>query len=296
MVKNIVFAGATSGTGLRVFSRLAKKFGNENILCIVRATSNTELLRQMGANLEVADITIPDSYKRLLNPKSVFLDMTHPKYYHKSLETVVQSGVKRAYFVTTTGIYSKFNHLSKIYIENEAKIINSGITYTILRPSMIYGNPMDKNMSKLIRFLKNYPVFPIFGSGESLMQPVFADDLADGIVSAIGNRKTENKAYNLAGPSEITYNQIIQEIIKGLNRHIITIRVPFSFALNIIRLLEKIHGFPITHEQVLRLQEDKVFDITASVLDLDFSPRAFQEGIRTEIDEIYPNWKSKREK
>jgi nucleoside-diphosphate-sugar epimerase len=286
-MKKIVFAGATSGTGIRVFSRLVEKFGNENIICIVRASSDVEVLKRKGANLRIADITIPDTYKNLLNPESIFLDMTHPKYYHKSLEAVIQSGVRRAYFVTTTGIFSKFNHLSEIYKENEKKIINSGIVYTILRPSMIYGNSMDKNMSKLIRFLKKYPVFPLFSSGESLMQPVFADDLADGIVSAIGNEKTENKAYNLAGPSEISYKQIIEKILDVLEKRVTIINVPFDLALNISRFMEKIPGFPIKHEQVLRLQEDKVFDITSSMLDLNFSPRSFSEGITLEINEIY---------
>jgi nucleoside-diphosphate-sugar epimerase len=281
-----VITGKTSNTGNRVVERLIQKVGTESITCLVRPTSNIAFLKEHHLALHVCDITEPESFRELLNPSTIYLDMTHPKHYDKSLEAVIKSGVERAYFITTTGIFSQYNQFSHIYKINEDKIRASGITYTILRPSMIYGSLQDKNMNRLIRFLNRYPVFPLFGAGRSLMQPVFVDDLADGIVSVIGNSATENQEYNLAGPEGISYRQIIDTILGELNSPIKLLNIPLPLAANAAKVAQHIPGFPVTHEQVLRLMEDKVFDIGKAQAELAYSPRSFADGIVEEIAQM----------
>ena len=281
-----VISGTTSGTGVRVLERLVAKLGAENITCLVRPTSDVRPIEKLGTRLHLGDVTEPESLGALLNTQTVYIDMTHPKHYHKSLEAVVNAGVERAYFVTTTGVFSRYNQFSAIYKENEEKIRQSGITSTILRPSMIYGSMRDKNMHKLIRTLSRFPVFPLFGAGRSLMQPVFVDDLADGIVAAIGNPTTENQAYNLAGPAGIAYRRIVDTIIKQLDHKVTLLNIGLPLAAGIAGVAQHIPGFPITQEQVLRLLEDKVFDISKAQAELDYQPRSFAEGIKIEIGEM----------
>ncbi|PKN64831.1 MAG: hypothetical protein CVU57_13550 [Deltaproteobacteria bacterium HGW-Deltaproteobacteria-15] len=281
-----VVAGATSGTGHAVIQRLICKVGLDHITCIVRPTSQTALLMELGLRLHTADITQPESYKGILGPSVVYLDMTHPKHYHKSLEAVVSSGIERAYFVTTTGIFSKYRRLAESYIENENRIRKSKIVYTILRPSMIYGTISDKNMHRLILFLDRFPFFPIFGGGKSLMQPVHVGDLSKGIVEAIDDPNTEYQEYNLAGPNAISYREIVNTIIQKLHRKVRIINVNEAFAYQTVRALQWIPGFPINDEQILRLREDKIFDISKSINELGFSPRSFDAGIFEEIQEM----------
>ncbi|BCM88560.1 hypothetical protein IAD21_00393 [Abditibacteriota bacterium] len=281
-----VISGTTSGTGVRVIERLVAKVGRDNITCLVRSTSDVTPLEPLNLRLHVGDVTEPESLATLLNPGTVYVDMTHPKHYHKSLEAVMNAGVERAYFVTTTGIFSSYNQFSAIYKENEAKIRQSGLTYTILRPSMIYGSLRDKNMNRLIRTLNRFPVFPLFGAGRSLMQPVFVDDLADGIVAAIGNPATENQEYNLAGPIGIPYRRIVDTIVSQLGRHVTLLNVGLPLASGIVRFAQHVPGFPVTQEQVLRLLEDKVFDISKAQADLGYKPRSFREGIALEVAEM----------
>lgn len=282
----IVFSGSTSDTGNRVLKKLVEKIDSDSITCLVRPTSDTRYLEQLKVRTVIGDVTEPETLKQILNPSARYLDMTHPKHYHKSLEAVVSAGVERAYFVTTTGIFSKYNQFSQIYKDNEAKIRASGIVYTILRPSMIYGSMQDKNMHRLIQFLDRYPVFPLFGAGKSLMQPVYAEDLAAGIVSAIVTFGTENQEYNLAGPTGITYKEIVDTILAKMNRSILKINVDTNLAATIAKFAQQIPSFPVTEEQVLRLQEDKVFDISKAVKELGFSPRSFEAGIGMEIEEM----------
>lgn len=282
----IFFSGSTSDTGNRVLKKLTNKFGQDSITCLVRPTSNTSFLESLGVRIVTGDVTELDILKSCLDASVVYLDMTHPKHYHKSLEAVVDAGVERAYFVTTTGIFSKYNQYSDIYKVNEAKIIASGIVYTILRPSMIYGSVRDKNMHRLIQFLYRYPVFPLFGGGHSLMQPVYVEDLAAGIVASIGDARTENQEYNLAGPNAIKYLEIVETILSKINRHVFQMKINTTVAAAVTKFAQKIPGFPITEEQVLRLKEDKVFDISKAANELGFSPRSFEQGISLEIEEM----------
>lgn len=281
-----VISGTTSGTGVRVIERLARKVGTENILCLVRTTSDVAPLQKLGLRMHIADVTDTGALQTVLSPSTIYVDMTHPKHYHKSLEAVMKSGVERAYFVTTTGIFSKYNQFSDIYKVNEAKIRDSGITYTILRPSMIYGSLRDKNMNRLIQFLNRSPVFPLFGAGRSLMQPVFVDDLADGIVAAIDNSKTENQEYNLAGPMGLPYRAIVETIAKQLEKHVTMLHIGLPLAASIVRFAQYIPKFPVSQEQVLRLLEDKVFDISKAQEELDYQPRHFAQGIALEVAEM----------
>ncbi|MGB7442579.1 MAG: NAD-dependent epimerase/dehydratase family protein [Coleofasciculaceae cyanobacterium] len=278
------FAGATSQTGIAVLERLVSHVGAENVNCLVRPTSITKPLQALGVKLHVGNVTQPDTFKSLLGSNVTYLDMTHPKHYHISLQAITGAGVRRAYFVTTTGIFSKYNQCSEIYKVNEARIRDSGIVYTILRPTMIYGSAQDKNMNRLIRFLDRYPIFPLFGNGQNLMQPVYVDDLADGIAAAIIKPNTEYQEYNLAGFQAITYLEVIDTILRQLNRQVLKIKININLAATIANYAQHLPGFPITGEQVLRLQENKDFNISKANSELGYSPRSFEKGIKSEIN------------
>lgn len=67
----------------------------------------------------------------------------------------------------------------------ERLVLESGLRWTIVRPSMIYGSELDHNMHKLLRFLDCSPVYPVFGSGQNLWQPSFYEGLAQGVLASL---------------------------------------------------------------------------------------------------------------
>jgi len=283
----IIFAGATSGPGFAVLQRLVDRFNIENITCLVRPTAQTTMLETLRVRTVIGDVTDPDFLRKVLKPDAVYLDMTKPRYYKTIIPMIKACGLQRVFFVTTTAIFSRFHSCSNVYIEAEKLVKNSGLVYTILRPSMIYGHLRDRNMTKLISCLARYPLFPLFDGGRSLMQPVFIDDLADGIVAAIDNSKTECQEYNLAGPEPIAYKDIIDIILAKLGRKVTTLSINVNLAYYLVATCQWIPRFPISAEQVLRLKEDKVFDISNSVSELNYRPRGFEEGITHEINEMH---------
>ena len=140
--------------------------------------------------------------------------MLHPQ----SLKLVVppQYG---AVFVSTTAIFTQLNAGSKVVRQAaEAAITSSGLDTTILRPTMIYGTPGDRNMIRLVRWLERWPVLPVFGSGRSLQQPVHVSDVAWAVVQVLETPATIGRQFNISGAAPLTYNDVVRLISQALGR------------------------------------------------------------------------------
>jgi nucleoside-diphosphate-sugar epimerase len=193
--------------------------------------------------------------------------------------------VNRAIFVSTTGIFTKLNPDSKgIRLEAESLIKESDLDYTIIRPTMIYGTPNDRNMWRLVRYLKKLRVLPILGNGKYLQQPVYVKDLANAIVSAYEKPISIKKAYNVSGAKALTYNEVVDITGKTLGKRVIKIHIPMSLSYNLLKVYGKVSKNPkLKAEQVLRLNENKDFSFEEAKKDLDYKPLCFEEGINLEI-------------
>jgi len=146
-------------------------------------------------------------------------------------------------------------------------------------------------MWKLIKTLYKSKIFPVFGKGENLFQPVNAIDLGNAYYDVLANKtNTFGKEYNLSGRDQISYISILREISSALGKNIIFIKLPNWFCLWIVYLLNKlpnkIFRCPIKVEQVLRMREDKTFSHNDASRDFNYLPMPFKDGINKEIDEF----------
>lgn len=280
-IPRFLITGATGNTGFRVVSRLKAENPHAEILCLVRSNIGTEILSELGVKFVICNLEDPKSYIDYVKPNDTFIEIANLRFARVMLPILEEIGVKRAFCITTTAVFSKHHSYSKLYREIEEAMLSSSIKVTILRPSMIYGNEQDHNMHKLLKIIKKLPFYPIFGNGKSLMQPVHVDDLAEGIIQAIG--QDAYGQYNLAGPEALSYKSLIDQSFKALGRRGLIIFIPAKPIAIIIGLLEKIPGFPIKKEQVIRLQEDKSFDISTSLANFGYQPRKFEVGITQEV-------------
>lgn len=196
-----------------------------------------------------------------------------------------EAGLRRAVFLSTTAIFTQLNARSKaIRLAAENAIEKSGLQYTILRPTMIYGSRRDRNMWRLIRFLRYSPIVPVFGDGNHLQQPIFVGDVAQAIVSCLSNNQTIGKSYNIAGKFPLTYNQVIDTIANQMKKRVWKIHVPSMPVVWLLKSLERLRiPLPIKAEQVLRLNENKNFSYEEAERDFGFHPLSFEEGIGWEL-------------
>jgi uncharacterized protein YbjT (DUF2867 family) len=194
-----------------------------------------------------------------------------------------QTGIKRAVFVSTTAVTTRLPASSKrVRLAAEQSIRESSLDWTILRSTMIYGDPGDRNLSRLLSLLAHVPVLPVPG-GRRLQQPVHAADLADAVLTAAERPAAAGRSYDVAGPEPLTFTELLQTAARAVASRTRFVPVPLSPVLAAAHGYELLSRNPrIRAEQVRRLAEDKAFAIDDAIRDLDYAPRSFAEGIRAE--------------
>ena len=166
-------------------------------------------------------------------------------------------------------------------IQGEEAVEGSGLDYTILRPTMIYGPGDDRNISRLREFIKRRPLMPIFGSGEQSVQPVFVGDIAKAAVGAVFCEAAIGKGFELAGAKALTYNHMIDVLSQSMGRLLVKVHIPIFMGLILAILGNRISPrFPIQEDQIRRMKESRAFDISEAKTVLGFDPLSFEAGIK----------------
>ncbi len=91
----------------------------------------------------------------------------------------------------------------------EKYIRNSGLPYSIIRPTVIFGRE-DILINNIAWFLRRFPVFPIAGRGDYWLQPVYVDDVARLAVESAS--ADVNVTLDAVGPETFTFKELLQDI------------------------------------------------------------------------------------
>ena len=148
----------------------------------------------------------------------------------------IDARVKRFFFVSHLGAdrASAYPVLKAKAIAEEF-IRRSGIGYTIMRTAIVFGRN-DGFTTGLAQLLSTLPrIFLVPGDGESLLQPLWVEDLATCLTWALDDERTLNQMYEIGGPEYLTFNQVIMMIteVLGIQRTIIHMRQPYLRAMTV---------------------------------------------------------------
>jgi len=277
----------SGGTGLLggAFLRRVREEGEHEVRCLMRLTSPVE--RLAGLELAYGDARDAGSMARALQGCEAFVHIAGLTFLPQVLEAMRRSGAKRLVVVGSTSAHSQFPSRSGPLREMETLLAGSDVRWTLVRASMIYGSELDHNVHKLLRFLDRYPVYPLFGSGDNLWQPVYHEDLARGLYEALVRPGTRGRAYDLPGARPLAYRDLVRAAAKALGRGPRLVRVPLEPVRLGLRAAEGLRlRLPFGSEQVARLREDKAYPYDDARRDLGYDPRPFEEGVALEVDRL----------
>lgn len=288
----ILVTGITGHTGRYFIQELVKNNYKDKIRCIVRDKESEKVLENTGLNYEivVGDLEDCEFLNQACKNVDTILEIYNIRYSLNVLKAALNNKVKRIIFVHTTGIFSKFKMASAEYKEIESKVIAEAkgkIDITILRPTMIYGDICDHNISKFIKMMDKMRIYPLIAGGKAKIQPVNARDLGRAYYKVLMNpERTKNKSYNLSGEKEITIREMLELILKKLNKRTLFITIPMFIATPAAYILKFItFGKVNIVEKVLRMNETRVFSNEEARRDFGYTTLNFEKGIEEEIEQ-----------
>lgn len=287
--EKLIIFGARGNTANYFLKILEKERFEGEITVVSRDKNKNNYFNQFKLNFKIlnGDIKETSFLEKCFDNIDTVLNLANMENSPKIVEIGSKHKVKWFILVHSTMIFSKNKSkfiLNRINIEKD--LLKKNKNLTILRPTMIYGNKRDINISRLIKYLDKFKIFPIFGNGKNLLQPVYVDDLSKSYFNVIKNKNvTFNKSYNLAGKNSIEYLKILKIIESALKKKIIFIRLPINISVILVKILNILFfgKFPINSSQVRRQSEDKIFSFNEATIDFNFNPIKIEEGLKLQI-------------
>ena len=204
----------------------------------------------------------------------------------EALPHLLTPSLRRVVAFTSTSIVTKINSElvserknMRGWAESEQKLIaacdTSQIGWTILRPTIIYAEGRDRNVTRLARLIRTFGFLPLAGRGTGLRQPVHAEDLAIGAINAAAQEAAINKVYVLPGRDIISYREMVGRIFDGMQKPRRIVSVP-PILWRLAFLTAK-PFFPNANAAMgTRMAKDMVFDGSPATRDFNWNPREFR--------------------
>ena len=291
--KKIIISGANGFTGRFVCRELKSRGIIFSV--ILRPGTCTKWMIKNNIQFYFADLNSIGDLTKILIGNECLINIASIGFglADKLVKSCKNANIKRVIFISSTSIFTKLDSKSKkIRINAEKSIVNSNLNWTIFRPTMIFGSPKDRNMIKLIKWIDKVPFFPVFGLGNNFQQPIYVKDLAWSIAEIIEKKKTFNRIFNLSGAKPLPFREIIKIISIYLGKKPLMLFLPYLFFSKLLNFFEFL-GLKIfiKSEQIMRLNEDKIFPHVEAKNVFGYEPTEFKKAILQEI-KIYKSEKN----
>lgn len=176
----------------------------------------------------------------------------------KLFDAAQKAGVGRIVHISITNPsedspYEYFSGKARL----ERAIQESGLSYAILRPAVVFGRE-DILINNIAWFLRKFPLFGVFGNGKYRLQPIYVDDLATLAVEQ--GRSVNNVTLNAIGPETFTYRDLVKEIGRaiGAQRPIIALPLLKGYFLGkLVGLVQ--NDVTITYDEIKGLMADLLY-------------------------------------
>ncbi|MBI1870580.1 MAG: complex I NDUFA9 subunit family protein [Chlamydiae bacterium] len=289
----ILLTGSTGFLGQNLLPHLKEK--GYAVRCLIRQNSSTECLKNFCEDKVIGDILDESSLKysmrgidtviHLAGIRMEIGNVNFESIFYLGTRHIVDvakaAGVKRFIFLSTFGARpkakSRFHHYKWLA---EEYLKHSGLKYTVLRPTIIYG-PHDHFVTKWMRKLKNLPIVPILGRGKNLIQPIGVEDVIQCILKSLTDPTKEGITYELAGPDRLSFREIVRQIGIFIGHK----RKLFHWPLSLVKFFAHLSEFllphpPFTRDELWRWMEDRTSDHHKIEKEFQIKLTPFKEGLK----------------
>ena len=196
------------------------------------------------------------------------------------VDTAKDAGVKHFLYVSALGATDnvRYPYLNSKW-QAEQAVINSGMPYTVLRPSIQFG-PGDEFINTLAGLVRVSPVVPIIGRGRNRFQPIAVQEVAACVAAAVGNDEFHGKTIEIGGPEHLSYIEIVDIIAGTYQVWRPKLHIPVWAMRLVVRLMESLLPRPpVTTEQLRMLPISNVAKLDTVEDVFGFKPAPLQGSI-----------------
>ncbi len=304
----IVVTGATGFVGKRLCKALEERGYTLRILA--RSDKEDPYFRSLNAEILRADVTDPAMVGDLMSGADGVVHMAavvggagmsddqfrevHVRATERLLEGAVRAGIKRFLHVSTIGVLGATGrtpvdetapyNVKDIYqitkAEGERAALahdgNEGMRVTVVRPAAVYG-PGDRRLLKLFRSVAR-GTFRMIGDGETMIHPVYVDDLVEGMALAFESERAGGRAYILGGPEPVSLNQWVDTIAAKAEQPLSALSIPYAPVWVAAVICEALCGVlriapPLFRRRVDFFVKDRAFSIDRARNELGYAPK-----------------------
>ena len=161
--------------------------------------------------------------------------------------------------------------------QGEQAVRQAGAGAVIVRPAVMFG-PDDAFLNTLVQLLRWLPVYPMFGRGETRLQPVDVEDVGEAVARLMQRTGRQAITVECGGPRVYAYEELLRTIARAANVKRVLVPVPFAAWHALARVAEMLPGAPITRNQVELMAIDTVASADVpGFADLGISPAAMEQ-------------------
>jgi uncharacterized protein YbjT (DUF2867 family) len=278
-VKTVALAGGSGFIG-RAIARCLLASGGIKVRVLSRNPEKARARRDLaGVEFVRADIGQPASLKDSLHGANTIVDAIQFDGYpvenpRRSLtferidyggavaliDAAKQAGVDQFIYISGAAADENSTHPAfRAKGRAERAIRESGLTWTIFRPSLVYG-PEDKVVNGLARAIRFAPIFGVPGTGRQKVQPVLVDDLAACVMLAVSGRGP-NATYEIGGPELMTFDEMMRIIMDASGHRRLLFHIPEGVMRGVAGLLEKLPKPLLSRDAVTFVTADNACNI-----------------------------------
>lgn len=178
-------------------------------------------------------------------------------------EQAAKAGLKQLVHISALGADSlSLSEYAETKAAGERSVRLGFPDAVILQPSVIFG-PEDDFFNMFAAMARISPALPLIGGGETKFQPVFVGDVAEAVLQVIDGKGPAPGIYELAGPEQLNFRQVLEFILKTTGRKRLLVPIPFFIAKIQAWFLQMWPWPLLTVDQVLLLQQDNILSETA---------------------------------
>jgi uncharacterized protein YbjT (DUF2867 family) len=268
---------------------------------LVRPGSEQKVPRAEQCDIIHGDVADPDALDRCLDgsdaviyligilrefpSRGITFDALQRVGVEDTIAAAKRRGVDRFLLMSANGIRPDGTPYQRSKYLAEMALKDSGLRWTIFRPSVIFGDPHGRMefCSQLKKDIIDSPVpAPLFYSGllpknagGFQLAPVFIDDVAAAFLLALTEPRTESQTYSLCGPQRLSWKAILATIAAASGKTKLMLPAPAIAIKATAGLLDRYAWFPISRDQIQMLMEGNVCTENDSFARLGLVPTAF---------------------